>query len=59
MMIIEVRQEERKRAFKLIRPERQTIVDAVAFGRRELGEKKMAQDTQRGTETALKHYLHK
>ncbi|XP_034166540.2 leucine-rich repeat-containing protein 72 isoform X1 [Pangasianodon hypophthalmus] len=44
----EVRQEERKRAFKLFCPERQTILDTLAFGRRALKEKKMTQDTQRG-----------
>ncbi|KAM9468570.1 leucine-rich repeat-containing protein 72 [Clarias gariepinus] len=44
----EVKQEERRRAFKLFSPEKQVILDTLAFGRRAPARRKMTQDTQRG-----------
>ncbi|KAG7321719.1 hypothetical protein KOW79_014577 [Hemibagrus wyckioides] len=44
----EVRQEERRRAFKLLSPERQIILDTLAFGRRALAERKTTESTKTG-----------
>lgn len=46
-----MKQEERRRAFKLFSPEKQVILDTLAFGRRAPARRKMTQDTQRGTVT--------
>ncbi|GAA6088861.1 leucine-rich repeat-containing protein 72 isoform X2 [Tachysurus ichikawai] len=44
----EVRQEERRHAFKLLSPERQRVLDTIAFSRRALTERKMIASTKRG-----------